>query len=134
MFAAILGVLGPILGRVAGSLFPNPEDELRRMQLQQELQLALMANASAIEQASADIVKAEAESEHWLAANWRPMLMLVFAGLIVAKWFGFSADGVTEAVELKLFSILEVGIGGYVIGRTVEKVAPAAIEVFKPKK
>jgi hypothetical protein len=134
MFAAILGVLGPIFGRVASSLFPNPEDELRRIELQQQLQMALLADAARIEQAAADIVKTEAASEHWLASNWRPLLMLVFAGLIVARWFGFTTAGITEAVELKLWSILELGIGGYVIGRSVEKALPSVAEIIKNKK
>lgn len=28
------------------------------------------------------IIQAEAESEHWLAANWRPLLMLTWGGTI----------------------------------------------------
>ncbi|MCM0018913.1 MAG: holin family protein [Tagaea sp.] len=131
MLAAILPVLGPILGQVAKSIFPNAEDELRRIEMQNQLQLALMNNAVSLEQAAAGIVKAEAESEHWLTANWRPILMLVFAGLIVARWFGLTAPGITEAVELKLWGILEIGIGGYVIGRSAEKIAPAIADALK---
>ena len=101
------------------------------MEMQNQLQLALMNNAASLEQAAASIVKAEAESEHWLTANWRPILMLVFAGLIVARWFGWTAAGITEAVELKLWNILEIGIGGYVIGRSVEKIAPAIAQGMK---
>lgn len=78
-----------------------------------------------------DIVKTEAASEHWLAANWRPILMLTFGGLIVARWFGWAAPNLTEAEYLKLWSIVEVGIGGYVVGRSVEKIAPSIAQVFK---
>jgi hypothetical protein len=131
MLAALLPILGPIFGQVASSLFPNAADELKRMEMQNQLQLALMNNAASLEQAAASIVKAEAESEHWLTANWRPILMLVFAGLIVARWFGWTAAGITEAVELKLWNILEIGIGGYVIGRSVEKIAPAVAQAVK---
>lgn len=131
MLAALLPILGPIFGQVASSLFPNAADELKRMEMQNQLQLALMNNAASLEQAAASIVKAEAESEHWLTANWRPILMLVFAGLIVARWFGWTAAGITEAVELKLWNILEIGIGGYVIGRSVEKIAPAIAQAVK---
>jgi len=62
--------------------------------------------------------------EHWLAATWRPIVMLTFAGLIVARWMGWSAPGIGEAEVLKLWSIVELGLGGYVIGRTAEKIAP----------
>jgi hypothetical protein len=131
MLAALIPVLGPIFNQVASALFPNAEDELKRMSMQNQLQMALMNNASAIEQAAASIVKAEAESEHWLTANWRPLMMLTFGALIVARWFGWTAPGITEAVELKLWDILELGIGGYVIGRSVEKVAPSIAAALK---
>lgn len=131
MLTALLTTLGPIFGQVAKSLFPNAEDELKRLELQNQIQLAIINNSAAIETAAAGIVKAEAESEHWLTANWRPILMIVFAGLIVARWFGWTAPGITEAVELKLWSILEVGIGGYVIGRSAEKIIPAAAAALK---
>lgn len=77
----------------------------------------------AVFMAQADIVKTEAASGHWLAANWRPLLMLVFGGLIVARWFGWAAPNLSEAEYLKLWSIVEFGLGGYVVGRSVEKIA-----------
>jgi len=131
MIAALIPILGPLLGQVVKSVFPNAEDELKRLELQNQIQLALINNSAAIETAAASIVRAEAESEHWLTASWRPILMLVFGGLVVARWFGLTAPGITEAVELKLWSILEVGIGGYVIGRSVEKAAPAVAAALK---
>lgn len=80
--------------------------------------------------AQADIVKTEAASNHWLAANWRPLLMLTFGGLIVARWFGWAAPGLSEAEYLKLWSIVEFGLGGYVVGRSVEKIAPSIAGAF----
>ena len=80
--------------------------------------------------AQADIVKTEAASTHWLAANWRPLLMLRFGGLIVARWFGWAAPGLSEAEYLKLWSIVEFGLGGYVVGRSVEKIAPSIAGAF----
>jgi len=131
MIAALIPILGPLLGQVVKSVFPNAEDELKRLELQSQIQLALINNSAAIETAAASIVRAEAESEHWLTASWRPILMLVFGALIVARWFGWTAPGITEAVELKLWGILEIGIGGYVIGRSVEKAAPAVAAALK---
>jgi len=51
--------------------------------------------------------------------------MLTFGGLIVARWLGFSAPGISEAEILKLWSIVELGLGGYVIGRSAEKIIPS---------
>ena len=56
--------------------------------------------------------------------------MLTFTALIVARWLGYSAPGITEAEALRLWSIVEIGLGGYVIGRSVEKVAPQVAEAL----
>lgn len=81
--------------------------------------------------AQADIVKTEAASQHWLAANWRPLLMLTFGALIVARWFGLAAPNLSEAEYLKLWDIVQFGLGGYVVGRSVEKVAPVIADAIK---
>lgn len=85
----------------------------------------------AVFMAQADIVKTEAASSHWLAANWRPLLMLTFGGLIVARWFGWAAPNLSDAEYLKLWDIVELGLGGYVIGRSVEKIVPGIASVLK---
>lgn len=85
---------------------------------------ALDMEKSALE-ARAKIVEAEAKSDNWLTASWRPILMLTFGALVVARWFGLSAPGITPEIEVHLWDIIELGIGGYVIGRSAEKVVPA---------
>lgn len=81
--------------------------------------------------AQADIIKTEAASSHWLAANWRPLLMLTFGGLITARWFGWAAPNLSQEEYLALWNIVEFGIGGYVIGRSAEKIAPTLAGVLK---
>lgn len=68
-----------------------------------------------------DVIVAEAKGEGWMQRNWRPITMLTFVGLVVAKWLGFTADGISEAIELELMKLIRMGLGGYVIGRSVEK-------------
>ena len=128
MFAALLPVLAPILGDVIRRLVPDQGEQGR---IEAELSIALMQRAQEIETAAADIVKTEAASEHWLTATWRPVVMLVLTSLIVARWLGYSAPGISEAEALKLWSIVEIGLGGYVIGRSAEKIAPVMAEAIK---
>jgi hypothetical protein len=128
MFAALLPVLAPILGDVIRRLIPDQGEQGR---IEAELSIALMQRAQEIETAAADIVKTEAASEHWLTATWRPVVMLVLTSLIVARWLGYSAPGISEAEALKLWSIVEIGLGGYVIGRSAEKIAPVMAEAMK---
>jgi hypothetical protein len=96
-----------------------------------EEERAKLQSFLAVFTAQADIIKVEAASSHWLAANWRPLLMLTFGGLIVARWFGWAAPGLSQEEYLKLWSIVEFGIGGYIVGRSVEKTAPAIASALR---
>lgn len=127
MVGEILGILGKVAGSVADRIFPDPEHELKRIELQQALQAAVLERTSEIERAAAEVVKAEAQGESWLQRTWRPVTMLVFVSLIVARWLGWSAPNLGEAEVMKLWDIVEIGLGGYVIGRSAEKVLPGLV-------
>lgn len=131
MVGEILGILGKVAGSVANRIFPDPEHELKRIELQQALQAAVLERTSEIERAAAEVVKAEAQGQSWLQRTWRPVTMLVFVALIVARWLGWSAPNLGEAEVLKLWDIVEIGLGGYVIGRSAEKVLPSLLETMK---
>ena len=122
MIQALIPALVPLLGDIIRSKFPDPAEAAK---LEAEMQAELWRNAHQLNTAAADIIKAEAQGQHWLAAIWRPIMMLTFAGLIVARWFGWAAPNLSEAEYLKLWSIVEFSLGGYVVGRSVEKVAPS---------
>ncbi|KAA1165466.1 hypothetical protein EU508_00605 [Pseudoalteromonas fuliginea] len=70
--------------------------------------------------AQSQIITAEANGESWLQRNWRPITMLTFLILICLDSFGVLAFRLSE----QAWDLLQLGIGGYVIGRTVEKAAP----------
>jgi hypothetical protein len=118
-------------GKLIDRLWPDPSQRdqarLAMLELAQKGELAEFS-------ARADIVKTEAASENWLASSWRPILMLTFGALIVARWFGWAAPNLSEAEYLKLWSIVELGLGGYVIGRSAEKIVPAAAAALKGSK
>ena len=121
---AVLGIGGKLIDRLWPDAEQKAQAQIALLELAQKGELAEFS-------ARAEIVKTEAASSHWLAANWRPILMLVFGGLIVARWFGFAAPELSEAEYLKLWSIVEFGLGGYVVGRSVEKIAPAVAGALK---
>jgi hypothetical protein len=128
MIAALLPALVPILGKALGNLIP---DANARAQAEAEVAKQLLASSAELERAAGEIVLAEARSEHFLAACWRPILMLTFGALIVARWLGYSAPGISEAEVLKLWDIVQLGLGGYVIGRSAEKIAPQIVAALK---
>jgi hypothetical protein len=121
---AALNLGGQLINRLWPDQDKRDQAKIVLMEMAQKGELAELTGR-------AEIVKTEAASEHWLAANWRPLLMLTFGGLIVARWFGWAAPNLSEAEYLKLWSIVELGIGGYVIGRSAEKVLPTIAQVLK---
>jgi hypothetical protein len=128
MLQALIPVLAPVLGKVVGNLFPDPKE---KAQAEAEVMRQLLSAQAEIEQAASKIIQTEAASTHWLAANWRPLTMITFVALIVARWFGWAAPNLSEAEYLKLWSIVEFGLGGYVVGRSVEKIAPNIAQALK---
>lgn len=78
-------------------------------------------------EASMEIVKAEASSQHWLTASWRPITMLTFVAIIANNFILYpylslfwTAAPVLDVPE-QLWNLLQIGLGGYVVGRSVEK-------------
>lgn len=122
MIQALIPALAPIVSRVVGNLFPDPAEKAKA---EAEAMRELLHAQGEIEKAAAQIIQTEAASTHWLAANWRPLTMITFTCLIVARWMGWVAPNLSEAEYLKLWSIIEFGLGGYVVGRSVEKIAPS---------
>lgn len=120
--ASLLGTVGKTLD----NLHTSDEEKLAAQQKFAELQSTVLGEIleyqGELNEAKSKIITAEAMSENILTSTWRPITMLIFVGLVVAHWFGFTAENLTEAMVLQLFSIVKVGLGGYVVGRSVEKV------------
>jgi hypothetical protein len=68
--------------------------------------------------AKTSIITAEATGESWMQRNWRPITMLTFLGLVVCDSFGWLANPLAG----EAWTLLQIGLGGYVTSRGVEKV------------
>ena len=113
-------LIGTIGGKVLDIVDDVVEDKDEANRLKFQIQRQLIETKSSELEAQAKIVLAEAQGS-WLQRNWRPLLMVIFAGLVVAHWFGFTASNIPESVQNSLLNIVMVG-GGYVMGRSAEKV------------
>ena len=120
-FLALLPALMPVVSKGLDRLFPDPTEKAKA---ESEMMNQFMQDIDKLNIAAAQIIQQEAASSHWLAANWRPLTMVVFVMLIVARWFGFTAPNLAPEEYIKLWDIVELGLGGYVIGRSVEKILP----------
>ncbi|TDF41909.1 hypothetical protein EYS14_03435 [Alteromonadaceae bacterium M269] len=64
------------------------------------------------------IISAEANGQSWLQRNWRPITMLTFLILVVFDSFGWLANPLAP----EAWTLLQIGLGGYVTGRSAEKI------------
>lgn len=69
----------------------------------------------------ANVIMSESNGESWLQRNWRPLVMIDFACLITAHWLGYTPDNLSELQIIALLDIVKVGLGGYLVGRSLEK-------------
>lgn len=120
MNTLLQALIGPVI-ELVGRFIPDPQKKA-----EMQLEVMRMAQAGELAQlnAAVQVIVAEA-SGNWLQRSWRPLMMLFFAGLVGARWFGYSAPNMSEAEIMELWAIVKIGIGGYTIGRSVEKIAPA---------
>lgn len=74
----------------------------------------------------AAIIIAEATQGSWLTRSWRPIMMLMFGFCIL--WEVVGQAHLLPAIVLpeRMWDIMELGLGGYVIGRSAEQVVKSA--------
>lgn len=130
MWLALLPALIPLFSKILDKAFKGDAEETKVIKAQMEKELALAAATGELKelQQLVNIVASEARSEHKITATWRPILMLTITTIVAFKFllfplinmmFGTNADII---LPTELFDLLTVGVGGYVVGRSAEKV------------
>ncbi|MGY8788902.1 MAG: 3TM-type holin [Pseudomonadales bacterium] len=121
----ITGIFKPA-AELVDSLHTSEEERLDAKSRLLSVQAAVMDSALDYESkaldAKAQIVNSEANSEHWVTATWRPIVMLIFTGLVVARFLGFQAEGMSQTEYDQLWMLIQIGIGGYIGTRSIEKI------------
>jgi hypothetical protein len=142
VISSILSFFGDAITPITNLIDDLHTSDEEKMQMKQQfliLQAGLTQQLLEYEKATmrmkADIIKAEASAQGgwsaFLTRSWRPIVMLTFTGLVVARWLGFTASGIDPALEAQLFDIIQLGIGGYIVGRSGEKVVKAGAAAWK---
>jgi len=100
------------------NLFTSDEERLEAKRKMFEI---LKQKENELQQMQTDIIIAEAKG-NWMQRSWRPILMLSFGGIVVyCKFIAPLFDLRVPELENEFWNLLQLGIGGYVIGRTGEK-------------
>lgn len=95
--------------------------------LQNEMSSQVLALEGQLLAARSSIINTEASGESWLQRNWRPITMLTFLVLVVLDTFGLTQFRLAG----EAWTLLQVGLGGYVLGRSAEKIIPKVSDAIK---
>lgn len=123
--APIIAAALPLLGDVIKRFIPDKEAALKA---EQEMYAAAVNGELRELESAVQVIVSEAKAGG-LAAQWRPITMLAFVAIVVNNYilspylqalFGFS---VALDVPADMWDLIKIGLGGYVVGRSAEKVA-----------
>ncbi len=119
--------LGDIGGLFTGLREAITGEKIADPNLKLELLKELQQAESKMMESQAKTIVAEASSEHWLVASWRPITMLVFVVIIANNYIvapyllAFEYTVPTLEIPPDMWILLQLGLGGYIAGRSGEK-------------
>jgi len=108
------------IGGIIDNLFTNDEE---RINAKNKIIKVLKEKELELQKMQTDIIIAEAKG-NWLQRSWRPILMLSFGFIVIyVKFLAPLFDLTIPPLENEFWDLLQIGIGGYVVGRSAEKIA-----------
>ena len=117
----IAGIFKPA-AELIDELHTSEEEKLKQQRRLLEIQAMVLDSSLEYEKemmtSRAEIINSEAKSEHWITATWRPITMLTFLALAVGDSLGLLQTPLRD----EAWMLLQIGLGGYVVGRSAEKV------------
>jgi len=133
MWSFVKGLAESALKPITDVVSEAVTDKDKRDKLLHDIKMAIIEAGQNEMQAKKDIIVAEAQSESWLTKSWRPITMLSFLVLLFVYWFGFAPDYVVDNPNVveQVFQLLQIGIGGYIGSRGLEKVSDKYLKAKK---
>lgn len=100
------------------------ELQLKYKELLINIEGACIDYESKLLESKTTIIESEAKGESWLQRNWRPMLMcicmiIVFNNYILVPYFNLPVTTLDDHI----WQLMDLGVGGYVAGRSLEKIS-----------
>lgn len=130
-------LLAPILGAINKVIDKVVPDKAEALRLQTSLMQEIMTNYRDELKNATEVVLAEAKGESYLQRNWRPILMLSIVAIVVNNYLLypylvlFGVPATILDLPADLWNLMSIGVGGYVVGRSAEKIADS-IKGIKP--
>ena len=124
----MLGAVAPLAKVLFSTIEKAVPDKDLQEKLKAQLQTQLLQSNTQELQAAAKIIEAEAKAG-WFASSWRPLLMYVLIFILVWNYVigpvikVFTGAIISFELPGDVWTLLNVGLGGYVVGRSAESVA-----------
>jgi len=124
-------VSGPLIKALMDLYKGYNERQVSESQLRRDLEKTILGTFEEVSKSQADVIIAESKGENWLQRNWRPMVAVSFAfivlfyGLIspiLVGWFGFPPIRVGDDLLRWIMDAVVICLGGYIGGRSLEKI------------
>jgi len=130
-------VISPITGLI-DALHTSEDEKLRAkaglLTIQAALTEKIVEYEGRLADAQAKVITAEAQGASSLQRNWRPILMLTFTAIVAWNYIVVPIVGAAPAlVPEQMWTLMQIGVGGYVLGRSGEKIVPAVVAALKEK-
>ncbi|MFH1429109.1 MAG: 3TM-type holin [Candidatus Margulisiibacteriota bacterium] len=129
VFGFLGGIIKPVTD-VIDQIHTSEEEKLKLrnelVRVQNDLGLKVLDYEKRHLEAQAEIIKAEAQGQSWMQRNWRPITMLTFLTLVVLDSFGM----LKFRLASQAWTLLQIGLGGYVVGRSAEKIIPDVARII----
>ena len=128
----MLGVLSAVAGPVVKGIFNIIDQTVEDKDQAARIKANIASQQNELIQTelkgAIDIILAEAKG-NWLQKSWRPLLMMAVMAIVVNNYilFPYLSMWTDKVVVLELpgglWTLLTTGVGGYVVGRSGEKIA-----------
>ena len=125
---AALSTIAPLAKMLFSTVDKAIPDKDLAEKLKAQLNTELLKSSTEQLKAAASIVEAEAKAG-WFSASWRPLLMYVLIFILVWNYIIgpviklMIGTVITFELPGDVWTLLQIGLGGYVVGRSGESIA-----------
>lgn len=131
----------PLVGKILGGVLDIVDDAVEdkdhandiKASLTEVFEKADLTKFTALVEGQTKVLLGEIQGQSWLQRNWRPILMLTVVAIVANNYIIypylslFTSKAVVLELPDKLYNLMTVGVGGYIVGRSAEK----GLEIWK---
>lgn len=124
-------VAGPLVGKIIDLFNSYQGRKLSEAALRAEVEKTILSTFADVAKTQGSVIEAEMRGEGWLQRNWRPIVAVCFAFIVVfyglitpiaVGWFGAPPVRIGDQLLGWIMDAVVICLGGYIGGRSLEKV------------